>query len=135
MFYTTQQFIDAFVQNENAPSEITMDSIFLKTPHTASPKLFTVNITNFILYSLDKNTYDITTIIDMLESVLSSQYSNTNNNYFGLFPYSLTLKEDDYIKPDYDFQPLVLLPLLKCYIEYQHIFSSQLKTRLGEKIC
>lgn len=134
MFYTTQQFIDAFVQNENAPSEITMDSIFLKTPHTASSKLFTVNITNFILYSLDKNTLDITTISDMLESVLSSQYSNTKNDYFGLFPYSLALKEEDYIKPDYDFQPLVLLPLLKCYIEYQHIFSSQLKTRLGESI-
>ena len=68
-----------------------------------------INIVNFILDSLEKNATDISTITDMLSSVLSSQFSNTNSVFFGLFPYSLSLDESDYITPDYDFQPLVLL--------------------------
>ena len=134
MFYTTQQLVDAFNQKNNTPTEITMNSIFLKTVHTASPKLFTANIVNFILDSLEKNVADISTITDMLSSVLSSQFSNTNSVFFGLFPYSLSLDESDYITPDYDFQPLVLLPLLKCYIEYQHLLPAELTTQLSEAI-
>lgn len=133
MLYTTHQFIEAF-DADNGNSEKTLNSIFLKSPHTAPSKEFTINIANSILYSLEKNTDDIISVTDMVKTILSAQYINTGSSFFGLFPYSLLLKEEDYIAPDYDFQPLVLLPLLKCYIKFQHLFPSEIMEQLSDAI-
>ena len=64
MLYTTHQFIEAF-DADNGNSEKTLISIFLKSPHTAPSKEFTINIANSILYSLEKNTDDIVSVTDM----------------------------------------------------------------------
>ena len=134
MYYTTHQLVDLFTEDNNELQDITFKSIFLKENHTASPRFFSVNIAKFILTSLEKNTYNFTTITEMLNNIISSQCTDTGSIYFGLFPYSLFLTEKDYVQPDYDFQPLLLLPLLKCYLEFQHIFPQDIMTRLTESI-
>ena len=131
MFYSSYNYI---LPSEQKDEQIlrTSYSQLLKTPYKAPHNTATQDLSNTILYALEKNVYDMSEISNMLQSLLSSLCTDTNSDFFGLFPYFLSMTPDDYIKPDYSFQPLVLLPLLECYIDFSHRFSPELMLRLSE---
>jgi len=133
MFYSSYTYILPNEQRD-ITSFNSYNSIFLKQPHKAPAYDSTITLSNSILYALEKNILNINEISDMMWTLLSSKCENTSSDFFGLFPYSTSLTEDYYVMPDYDFQILVLLPLLECYIDFNHLFPRPLMTQLSETL-
>ena len=134
MFYCSQTYILPHEKKDEGTVFSSSSSIFLKHSYKAPADTDTVILSNSILYALEKNVLNITEINNMLKKILSSVCTDTSSNFFGLFPYFLSLSAEDYIEPDYDFQPLVILPLLECYIEFCHLFPNDIMEQLSETL-
>ena len=133
MFYSSYNYISPLELNDNK-SFYDTKTIFLKQTYTLPKNSDIDTLANSVLYAIENSTSDISVLSDMLQTILSAQCTDMSSDYFGLFSYNLKLSAEDYLKPDYDFQPLVLLPLLECYIEFRHLFSKELMTHLSEAI-